>query len=146
MTFECHKADKCQMFLSSLLPLHSLQQSFNLWWAYESFYFLPLQTPGVWQVFPGGKTSTTQGVVCFVRNKQKRNGLVRTPWFNRQRENSREKTTEYWAVWMTGELRSPEQKYCNNQRLQQKMETKTKNVRVRLLLLLLFFKYISTYM
>lgn len=26
--------------------------------------------------------------------------------FNRQRENSREKTTEYRAVWMTGELRS----------------------------------------
>lgn len=57
----------------------------------------------------GNKTSTTQGMMCFVPRKQRRERerSVWTSWFTRQKGKFRRKDNR--AVWMTGELRSAEQ-------------------------------------
>lgn len=70
------------------------------------------------------ETSITHRLMCFIWNKWKRNWFVRTLWFNRQKENSRE--TENGVVWMVGILWSAEQKNCCNQHLKQKMEATKK--------------------
>lgn len=84
--------------------LYALQHWFNLQSAHETCKICHCKH--LVGLSCGNKTSTTQGMMCFVPRKQKRERLVWTLWFTRQKGKFRRKDNK--AVWVTGELRSAE--------------------------------------